>query len=182
MIAGKDQRAYSFIYYEYGRYIECTERNWSRALRYFTKSAQLTPLSYQALFKLACCEAKNREFYTAQKYFRNVIQIIWREFSGGKPIAWENLSLPCIQYLFKTYIRMWKICLSFAKYSEAQVYLDKAWNAAEAYRENKCLRKAYNPKSDYWRALESYHKNSRPVFLLREIVQSSLASTNMFIP
>ncbi len=181
-IAGKDKRAYSFIYYEYGRYIERTERNWRRALRYFAKSAHLTPLSYQAFFKMGCCEAKNREFDTAQIYFKNAIRIIWREFSGGRPIAWENLSLPCIQYLFKTYMWMWKICLSLAKYSEAQAYLGKAWNAAEAYRENQCLRRAYNPKSGHWKALESYHKNSRPVLLLREIVRSSLASTSMFIP
>ena len=55
ILAGKDKRAYSFIYYEYGRYIERTERNWRRALRYFAKSAHLTPLSYEAFFKMGCC-------------------------------------------------------------------------------------------------------------------------------
>lgn len=180
-IAGRDQRAYSFIYYEYGQYIERTERNWSRALRYYTKSAQLTPLSYQALFKRACYEAKNRDFTAARKYFKSVIRIIRREFSGGKLIVWENLSLPCIQYLFETYMWMWKICLSVDKYSEAQVNLGKAWKAAEAYRENKCLQKVYSPTSDTWKALESYHKDSRPVLLLREIVQSSLDYTKMLI-
>lgn len=180
-IAGKDQWAYSFIYYEYGRYIERTERNWNRALRYYTKSAQLTPLSYQALFKLACYEAKNWDFTSAQKYFENVIRIIWREFSGEKLIVWKNLSLSCIQYLFKTYMWMWKICLSVDNYSEAQAYLGMAWKAAEAYRENKCLQKVYNPKSEIWEALESYHKNSRPVLLLQEIVQSSLDYTKMLM-
>lgn len=178
-IAGKDQRAYSFIYYEYGRYIERTERNLSRALRYYTKSAQLTPLGYQALFKRACYEAKNRDLTVAQKYFKNVIRIIWKEFSGGRRIVWENLTLTCIQYLFKTYMWMWKICLSVGNYSEAQAYLGMAWKAAEAYRENECLQKVYGPKSDIWEALESYHKNSRPVLLLQEIVQSSLDYTKM---
>lgn len=180
-IVERDQRSYSSIYYEYGRYIERTERNWSRALRYYTKSAQLTPLSYQALFKCACYEAKNRDFTTARKYFNNVIRIIRREFSGGKSIIWENLSLPCIQYLFETYMWMWKICLSVNKYGEAQIYLGKAWKAAEAYRENNCLKKVYSPTSNTWKALESYHKDSRPVLLLHEIVQSSLDYTKMLI-
>lgn len=180
-ILKKDQQAYSFIYYEYGRYIERTEHNWKRALRYYERSAELAPLNYQALFKLACHEAGNRNFPAAWRYFKDVIRIIQREFSGGRTIIWENLSLPCIQYLFKTYIWMWKICISFENYSDAQTYLESAWKATEAYSQNKCLQKIYNLKSDTWRALEIYHKNSRPVSLLREIVQSRLAYTNMLM-
>lgn len=180
-IAKKDQRAYSFIYYEYGRYIERTEYNWDRALRYYERSVKLTPLSYRAIFKLACHEAGKRDFSSAWGYFRRVVLIICREFSGRKPIQWENLSLPCIQYLFKTYIWIWKICVAAGRYSEAQAYLRYAWRAARAYRENECLRKVYNPESKTWRDLENYHKNSIPVSLLYEIVQSRLAYTNMLM-
>ena len=138
-------------------------------------------MSYRAIFKLACHEAGNRDFSSAWEYFRRVVLIIRREFSGRNPIQWENLSLPCIQYLFKTYIWIWKICVSVGNYSEAQAYLRHAWRAARAYRENECLRKVYNPESKTWKDLENYHKNSIPVSLLYDIVQSRLTYTNMLM-
>lgn len=180
-ITGKDQSAYSFIYYEYGHYIEKMEHNWSRAFRYYDRSAKLDPLSYRALFKCACHEAGNRNFTAARRYFKGVLQIIRTEFSGGETIIWENLSLSCIQYLFKTYMWMWKIFLSSNDYSGAQACLSNAWKAAEEYQKNECLRKVYDPESDIWKDLEGYHKNSRPVSLLREIVQSWADYTDMLM-
>lgn len=174
VIAKKDQRAYSFVYYEYGRYIERMENNWNRAFRYYKRAWDLDPLNYRAYFKLACHEAKANRLAAALMSFDDIIQIIRRNFSGGETIVWENLSLTCIQYLFKSYIWMWKIYLAVGNYSRAQVYLRNAWEAAEAFQENACLQKIYGVGTNTWKELERYHKKSRPVNLLYQIVRSWL--------
>ncbi len=171
VIAKRDQRAYSFVYYEYGRYIERVENNWNRALRYYKRAWELDPLSYRACFKLACHEVRGKHLADAWMNFNDVIQIIKWDFSGGKTIVWENLSQTCIQYLFKSYIRMWKICLDINNYSLAQVCLHNAQETVDAFKENACLRKVYSSESNTWRELEAYHKTSRPAALLDEIVQ-----------
>lgn len=173
-IAEKDQRAYSFVYYEYGRYIERVEDDWDRAFRYYKRAQELDPLNYRACFKLACHEVRGKHLADTLMDFSNIIRIIKWDFSGGKDVEWENLSLTCIQYLFKSYVWMWKICLDSGNYSQAQVCLHNAWKTAEAFQENACLHKAYSAGSNAWKELEDYHKTSGPVKLLYSIVRSGL--------
>lgn len=173
-IGEKNQRTYAFLYYEYGRYTEKVRGKWDSAILYYTKAKELNPLSCRAYFKLACHEARIRNFNTARGLFRKVIQIIGEVFSGAsgpEEIRWENLSLRSIQYVFKAYVWLWKIALAVDDYGEAVIYLNQARIIIEKYRKNILLERIYDQDSDAWTALAKYHIESRPVQLLREIVE-----------
>lgn len=172
-IAEKTQRTYAFLYYEYGRFTEKVRGSWDSALLYYTRAKDLDPLNCRAYFKLACHEARNRNFIAAKGLFGKVIQIIGEEFSGApgpEEILWENLSLRNIQYVFKAYVWLWKIALTIKDYSEAAIYLNQAEYVIGKYEENACLARVYDQNSSAWADLEEYHRESRPVQLLREIV------------
>ena len=173
-IGEKNQRTYAFLYYEYGRYTEKIRGKWDSAILYYTKAKELNPLSCRAYFKLACHEARIRNFNAARGLFRKVIQIIGEVFSGAsgpEEIRWENLSLRSIQYVFKAYVWLWKIALAVDDYGEAVIYLNQARIIIEKYRKNILLERIYDQDSDAWTALAKYHIESRPVQLLREIVE-----------
>lgn len=177
-LSRKDQRSYSFAYYEYGRYIEKVEKNWDRAILYYKKAVELDSLGYRAWFKIACHEAKSGNFIAAKEGFLKVIYIISDEFSGAKETTWENLSLRSIQYMFKAYMWLWKIAMADSNYSVAMVYLHQAKTVAGAYMRNECLERAYDADSSNWIDLKTYHESSEPVRLLYHIVNSRLENDN----
>ena len=185
LLAGREQRVYSFVYYDYGRYMEKVKKERDLAIFYYTKANNLNPLCYRACFKLACYEARDRNSNAAKDLFGSVIRIIGGTYSGAMEpdrIVWKYLSLRCIQYLFKSYVWLWKIALASGEYSAAAIYLQQAEAVAEKYEENACLEEIYDQNSAEWKALKEYHKDSEPVQLLSSIVKNGFQMLMSGVP
>lgn len=172
-IAGSPRKTYSFLYYEYGLYAEKVNRKRDLAIQYYAKTKETDPLNYRARFELACHEARNQDLGAAEGSFKSVILIIGERFSGGarpEDIPWENLSLRDIQYMFRTYVWLWKISLKRGRIGEAMACLDRAGYVIGKYKENALLGKIHDPDSMAWAALMEYHGESGPVRIFRDIV------------